>query len=134
LEVRLCNSLDDTIYSTSGATISPRALRALSKVAIPAYRNEPPARHPWSISGWTASQPVVVYVIWYCLKFFQIVPQLQFSQGRTKCATAALVLPVIKILYFDFILVAFMVQQTSMIANRVRLTERPSALAISATE
>ena len=45
-----------------------------------------------------------------------------------------LVLPRIKMLYFDFILVAFMVQQTSMMANRVRLTERPIAVAISATE
>jgi hypothetical protein len=55
-------------------------------------------------------------------------------QSRTKCATAVLVLPLIKMLYFDFILVAFMVQETRMIANRVLLTERHIALAISGTE
>jgi len=47
---------------------------------------------------------------------------------------ALLVLPLIKILYFSFILVPFMVQQTSMIANLVRLAERPIAWAISVTE
>ena len=42
LDVQLCKSLDDAIYSASGATISQRALRAqraqraLSKVAIAA--------------------------------------------------------------------------------------------------
>jgi hypothetical protein len=39
LDVRLCKSLDDAIYSARGATISERALRAqraLSKVAIAA--------------------------------------------------------------------------------------------------
>ena len=39
LEVRLCKSLDDAIYSARGATISQRALRAqraLFKVAIAA--------------------------------------------------------------------------------------------------
>ena len=39
LEVRLCKSLDDAIYSARGATISQRALRAqraLSKFAIAA--------------------------------------------------------------------------------------------------
>jgi hypothetical protein len=55
-------------------------------------------------------------------------------QSRTKCATAVLDLPLIKMLYFDFILVAFMVQETRMIANRVLLTERDIALAISGTE
>jgi hypothetical protein len=55
-------------------------------------------------------------------------------QSRAKWATAVLVLPLIKMLYFDFILVAFIVQQTCMIANRVRLTERSIALAISVIE
>ena len=36
LEVRLCKSLDDAIYSARGATLSQRAQRALSKVAIAA--------------------------------------------------------------------------------------------------
>ena len=36
LEVRLCKSLDDAIYSARGATLSLRAQRALSKVAIAA--------------------------------------------------------------------------------------------------
>jgi hypothetical protein len=36
LDVRLCKSLDDAIYSARGATISQRALRALSRVAIAA--------------------------------------------------------------------------------------------------
>jgi hypothetical protein len=39
LDVRLCRSLDDAIYSARGATISQRALRAqraLSRVAIAA--------------------------------------------------------------------------------------------------
>ena len=33
LEVRLCKSLDDAIYSARGATISQRALRAQRKLA-----------------------------------------------------------------------------------------------------
>jgi hypothetical protein len=36
LEVRLCKSLHDAIYSARGATLSQRAQRALSKVAIAA--------------------------------------------------------------------------------------------------
>ena len=79
LEVRLCKSLDDAIYSARGATISQRALRAqraLSKVAIAAgietnhwrasrqrprlprrilrtahQRSDKPSRHPRSVRG-----------------------------------------------------------------------------------
>jgi hypothetical protein len=36
LDVRLCKSLDDAIYSARGATISQRAQRALSRLAIAA--------------------------------------------------------------------------------------------------
>jgi hypothetical protein len=45
-----------------------------------------------------------------------------------------LVLPLTKMLYLNFNLVAFMVQQTRLIDNLVCLTERPIDTAISVTE